>query len=88
MRNIFGFLSVVFFIIPVVVYVISFMSGDLFSGPVMISICLILPFIGLILGILTKGRGLKLTGIIGNSLILLVTGVIPLVVSLFFWNQA
>ncbi|UPO88351.1 hypothetical protein [Niallia sp. Man26] len=87
MKNIFGVLTVIFFIIPVVVYGISFFGRDLFSGTVMIAICIVLPIIGLILGILSKGKGLKLTGIIGNSLILLVTGVIPLVVRLLFWNQ-
>jgi len=83
MKNL-GILSVIFFIIPVIVYVLS-MSGDLFAGPVMILICIAMPILGLFFGFGTKNKALKITGIIGNSLILLVTGVIPLI-SLFFWN--
>ena len=82
-----GILSIIFFIIPIVVYVVSMAGGDLFFGPVMILLCIGLPVLGLFLGIGTKVKSLKITGIIGNSLILLVTGVIPLI-SMYFWNQA
>ncbi|MGF3104594.1 hypothetical protein [Rossellomorea sp. DUT-2] len=82
----YGLLSVLFFLAGFSVYFISmFLTGDLFSGKVMIMIVIVLPVIGLILGLKGKG-GFKTFGIIGNSFILLLSVVVPLV-STFFWNQ-
>jgi hypothetical protein len=82
----YGLMSVLFFLAAFSVYFISmFITGDLFSGKAMILIVIVLPIIGLVLGFKGKG-GFKTFGIIGNSLILLISVVIPLV-STLFWNQ-
>ncbi|MFI8575303.1 hypothetical protein ACIGEL_06275 [Rossellomorea aquimaris] len=82
----YGLLSVLFFLAAFSIYIISmFITGDLFSGKVMIMIVIVLPMIGLKLGLKAKG-GFKTFGIIGNSFILLISVVVPLV-SIFFWNQ-
>jgi len=83
-----GFVSVVIFIISMLVLGFSLFAtnGDLFSGPVMITICVILPIIGLISALKSKKGVLKVFGIVGNLLILLFSVVIPFV-STLFWNQ-
>lgn len=81
----FGLISVLMFLVSALVYFISmFVTGDLFSGPVMILLAIAIPAIGLVLAFKANG-GYKTVGIIGNSLILFVAGIIP-AVSALFWN--
>ncbi|MEG7333460.1 hypothetical protein [Bacillus sp. 0102A] len=85
MKNL-GGISILFFLISLMVFGISFFNGDLFSGPVMIFFSIILPLIGIIIALVSKGGGTKVVGLIGNAIILIVAGVIP-AVSMLFWNQ-
>lgn len=80
-----GLISVLIFVISALVYFVSmFITGDLFSGPVMIIIAIVLPVIGLVLAFKGNG-GLKRVGIVGNVLVLFIAGIIP-AVSTIFWN--
>lgn len=79
-----GLMSVLLFVVSALVYVISMFITDLFSGPAMILLAIVIPIIGLTLAFRGKG-GLKTVGIIGNSLVLLIAGIIP-AVSTLFWN--
>ncbi|TYS10648.1 hypothetical protein FZC70_04920 [Bacillus subtilis] len=85
MRNLSG-ISILFFMVSLIVFGISFLSGDLFSGPVMIFFSIILPLIGIIIALVSKGGGTKVVGLIGNAIILIVAGVIP-AASMLFWNH-
>lgn len=85
MKN-FGVISVLLFLISLIVFGISFFSGDLFSGPVMIVFSIVLPLIGFIMALLSKSSGSRTVGVVGNAIILIVAGVIP-AVSTIFWNQ-
>ncbi|SFC95011.1 hypothetical protein SAMN05443252_109104 [Bacillus sp. OV322] len=81
-------ISIVAFLVSVFVLGRSLLttSGDLFSGPVMIAICIILPIIGLLAALISNKGALKFIGITGNSLILLFSVIVP-AVSTLFWNQ-
>ncbi|MGE7217496.1 hypothetical protein [Priestia koreensis] len=81
-------LSVFLFIISIVVLGFALFTtvGDLFSGPVMIVICVIFPIIGLFIALKSHKSTLKVFGIAGNSFVLLFSVVVPLA-STFFWNQ-
>ncbi|OIK08325.1 hypothetical protein [Bacillus sp. MUM 13] len=81
-------ISIVAFLVSVIVLGRSLLttSGDLFSGPVMIAICIILPIIGLLAALISNKGALKLIGITGNSLVLLFSVIVPAVTTLF-WNQ-
>ncbi|MGE9752377.1 hypothetical protein ACQP3R_05515 [Bacillus inaquosorum] len=81
-----GGISILFFLISLIVFGISFFSGDFFSGPVMIFFAVVLPLIGFIAALVSKSGGTKAAGLIGNAIILIVAGVIP-AVSTLFWNQ-
>ncbi|MGF7535319.1 hypothetical protein AAGG74_16845 [Bacillus mexicanus] len=85
MKN-YGVISVLLFLISLIVFGISFFSGDLFSGPVMIFFSIVIPLIGFIMAFLSKNTGLRIVGIVGNAIILIVAGVIP-AISTMFWNQ-
>ncbi|MEG7380349.1 hypothetical protein V5785_13640 [Bacillus subtilis] len=85
MKNL-GGISILFFLISLMVFGISFFNGDLFSGPVMIFFSIVLPLIGFIVALVSKSGGTKVVGLIGNAIILIVAGVIP-AVSMLFWNQ-
>lgn len=82
-------LSVFLFTISIVVLGFSLFTtvGDLFSGPVMIVICVIFPIIGLLIALKSHKSTLKVFGIAGNLLVLLFSIFIPLA-STFFWNQS
>lgn len=86
MRQKFALISVLIFVISALVYFVSmFITDDLFSGTVMIMIAIGLPIIGLVLAF--KGKGvLKAVAIVGNILVLLIAGIIP-VISTIFWNS-
>nr|WP_187441496.1 hypothetical protein [Bacillus subtilis] len=85
MKNL-GGISILFFLISLMVFGISFFNGDLFSGPVMIFFSIVFPLIGFIVALVSKSGGTKVVGLIGNAIILIVAGVIP-AVSMLFWNQ-
>lgn len=80
-----GYLSITFFVISVLFYFISmYVTGDVLPGGVSILLMIILPIVGLVLAFKAKG-GIKVIGILGNSLVLLLAVVIPSVSSVF-WN--
>lgn len=80
-----GLLSVLLFVVSALVYIITmFITGDLFSGPVMLIVEIVLPIIGLFLAFKSSG-GFKIIGIVGNVIILFIAGIIP-AISTFFWN--
>ncbi|MGR3762863.1 hypothetical protein [Rossellomorea sp. NS-SX7] len=86
--NKYGLISVIFFAIAAMLYVFTMFSvsgNELVPGKVMILFVVILPLAGLLMAFKSRG-GFKAAGIIGNSLILVLSAVIPLA-SLLFWNQ-
>ncbi|MBL3646396.1 hypothetical protein [Bacillus sp. RHFS10] len=85
MKNL-GGISILFFLISLMVFGISFFNEDLFSGPVMIFFSIVLPLIGFIVALVSKSGRTKFVGLIGNAIILIGAGVIP-AASTMFWNQ-
>lgn len=86
--NKYGLISIFTFLISGLVYFSSMFNGsgeEILSGPGMILLVIVLPFIGLFIAFKSKGL-LKAAGITGNCLILLFSAVLPYA-STFFWNQ-
>ncbi|MCO4850035.1 hypothetical protein [Bacillus vallismortis] len=81
-----GDISILFFLISLMVFGMSFFNGDLFSGPVMIFLSIVLPLIGFIVALVSKSGRTKVVGLIGNTIIFIGAGVIP-AVSTLFWNK-
>ncbi|WP_108670960.1 hypothetical protein [Peribacillus acanthi] len=84
----YGLLSVLIFLVSSLIYVVSMFNVSgvaVLSGPMMILLVMILPFVGILVAFKAKG-GLKAAGIIGNSLLFFISAVIPFA-STLFWNQ-
>ncbi|MEZ0117705.1 UNVERIFIED_ORG: cytochrome c oxidase subunit IV [Heyndrickxia coagulans] len=82
-------ISFALFIFSALVYLI-FMFGnvDLFPGQIILIILTVFPIIGLILAFSSKSGGfIKVISIIGNLAVLMITVIVPVIVTLFFWNQ-
>lgn len=79
-----GIISVAVFVISLIVYATWFFSENLFSKSAMI-IVVVLPIIGIIIALFEQKKSLKIVGIMGNSLLLLWTVVIPFA-SALLWN--
>ncbi|MEI5907068.1 hypothetical protein WAK64_08360 [Bacillus spongiae] len=81
----FGIASVSLFVVSVLIYGILFFSEMDINGRFAIVVAITLPILGLISAFKSRGT-LKFVGITGNSFLLFVSVVIPLVARLF-WNQ-
>ncbi|WLR41612.1 hypothetical protein LC087_12060 [Bacillus carboniphilus] len=75
------------FLMSLLVYASEFFTDeDLFPGPLLMFSVTILPVIGLVASLKSKGI-IKVIGIIGNSFILVWAVILPTIVTTFFWNQ-
>lgn len=85
MKNIFGLLSVLIFVISASVYIsITFFIGEFFSGTMVVILVIFLPIIGIILAF--NGTSyLKIIGMTGNFIVVFLFIMIPFIMS-FFWN--
>jgi hypothetical protein len=82
--NKFGFLSISLFLLGAFIYGISVFSTPLFSGPVTLTLVILLPIIGLLLA--SKSNGfMKEVAIAGNCAVLFAGVIWPAIMSLF-WN--
>lgn len=71
--------AVIFFVAAIFYFVFTFINKEMMPGKLMINTMIIVSIIGLILALLSKGR-LKTISIIGNLLILLLIGVLPILI--------
>lgn len=78
-----GTTSVAAFLISLAVYIVWFFNENLFSNSVMI-VAVVLPLIGIVAALFAKNRSLKVVGLLGNSLVLLLAVVLPLISTLFW----
>ena len=81
--NKYGVFSVVLFIIATLVYLTSiFVSDKLFPDPVLILLTIIVPFIGILCALKDTNKA-RAFGVVANSLVLIFSGIIPALVTLF-----
>lgn len=79
-----GLLSLLLFLISALLYLVpTFIVGDLFSGPIIITSAIVLPIIGLIFGFKGSNGAYTRLGIVGNLLVLLIAGIIPTISTIF-----
>ena len=71
--------AVIFFVAAIFYFVFTFINKEMMPGKLMINTMIIVSIIGLILALLSKGR-LKTISIVGNLLILLLIGVLPILI--------
>ncbi|WP_211654092.1 hypothetical protein [Planococcus alpniumensis] len=79
-----GTVSVAAFLISLAVYAVWFFNEDVFSNSAMI-VAIALPLIGIVAALFAKNRSLRVVGLIGNSLVLVVAVIIPFL-STLFWS--
>ena len=79
-----GTISISAFLISLVVYTAWFFNENLFSNSAMI-IAIVLPLTGIVAALFANNRSLKIVGLVGNSLVLLLAVIIPFIATLF-WN--
>ncbi len=83
--NKFNLVSVSLFAISLFVFCIWFFNEEALNDTLVMVTSIGFPIIGLLIAL--KGKGaLKIVGVIGNTLILVVSIIIP-AISLLFWNQ-
>lgn len=71
--------AIIFFVAVIFYFVFTFINKEMMPGKMMINAMIIVSIIGLILAFLSKGR-LKNISIIGNLLVLLLIGVLPIII--------
>ena len=71
--------AVIFFAAAIFYLVFTFNTKEIIPSTLMINTMIIVSIIGLILAFLSKGR-LKTISIIGNLLVLLLIGVLPIII--------
>lgn len=71
--------AVIFFAATIFYFVFTFITKEMIPSTLMINTMIIVSIIGLILAFLSKGR-LKTISIIGNLLVLLLIGVLPIII--------
>lgn len=71
--------AVIFFAAAIFYFVFTFITKEMIPSKLMINTMIIVSIIGLILAFLSKGR-LKTISIIGNLLVLLLIGVLPIII--------
>ena len=87
MKNNLGILSVFIFIITICLYAVSIYSGkEFFPGKVTLATLILVPIVGIVISLMAKKSISKVVGLVGNSFVVLITGIIPLV-AFFFWNS-
>lgn len=79
-----GTISVAAFLISLAVYTVWFFNENLFSNSAMI-VAVALPLIGIVAALFAKNRSLKVVGLVGNLLVLLLAVIIPFI-STLFWS--
>ena len=79
-----GTISVAAFLISLAVYAVWFFNENLFSNSAMI-VAMLLPLIGIVAALFSKNRALRVGGLVGNSLVLLLAVIIPFI-STLFWS--
>ncbi|MDE0581683.1 hypothetical protein ON064_01300 [Planococcus sp. A6] len=79
-----GTISVAAFLISLAVYTVWFFNEDVFSNTAMI-VAIALPLIGIVAALFAKNKSLRVVGLIGNSLVLVVAVIIPFL-STLFWS--
>ncbi|MEZ0480382.1 hypothetical protein AB9R92_04310 [Planococcus sp. SSTMD024] len=77
-----GTISVAAFLISLAVYVAWFFNENLFSNSAMIA-AVALPLIGIVAALFANNRALRVLGLVGNSLVLLLAVIIPFISTLF-----
>lgn len=71
--------AVIFLAATIFYFVFTFITKEMIPSTLMINTMIIVSIIGLILALLSKGR-LKTISIIGNLLVLLLIGVLPIII--------
>lgn len=79
-----GTISIGAFLISLAVYAVWFFNKNLFSNSAMI-VAMLLPLIGIVAALFAKNRSLRVMGLVGNSLVLLLAVIIPFI-STLFWS--
>lgn len=79
-----GTISVAAFLISLAVYTVWFFNENLFSNSAMI-VAVALPLIGIVAALFAKNRSLRVVGLVGNLLVLLLAVIIPFI-STLFWS--
>jgi len=87
MKKNFGIISVIIFALTLLLYIISLYNGiEFLPGKLTLAILIIGPIIGIILSASTNKKSTKFVGLAGNSFVLLIAGIIPLIASVL-WNK-
>ncbi|MBE4909870.1 hypothetical protein IMZ08_17685 [Bacillus luteolus] len=82
MKSKIGGVSTVLFFVGLLLYCLAFMGNDRFLlGAVIVSA------IGLILALIAGKSTYKIIGLFGNGIIIIITIVVPFLVTTFFWNH-
>lgn len=83
MKNIFGIISTILFIVGLVCYVSMFFGS--YDSVILAGI--IASVIGFILAFFAKKDVFKQIGLFGNAIVLIISIILPFIVTTFFWNQ-
>jgi hypothetical protein len=88
MRKSLSIWSFVIFSFNLLLYFLSFFVGiDVFPGKVMLLLLVGGSIIGIILAMIGQRGTLRNFGLFGNFIVLLVSAIIPTIVTTFFWNR-
>lgn len=82
MKSKIGEFSTVLFLLGLLLYCLAFIGNDRFLlGAVIVST------IGFILALFAEKSTFKIIGLFGNGIIIIITIVVPFIVTTFLWNQ-
>ena len=85
MRRNLGLISVFIFILTICLYAVSIYSGiEILPGKLTLAILILVPIVGIVVSLMAKKSISKLIGLVGNSFVVLIAGILPLVASLFW----